>query len=330
MGRRFLQIIVLLFVLGSLGTGGVIGWVYSEFTRPGPLERETVVVVPSGGGVKSIATILAKQNIIRSALVFEWSARVLGDASGLQAGEFAFPAALSVREVIDILKAGKTVQRRLTVAEGLMSSQVVSQLNGTDGLEGILMVTPPEGSLLPETYYFSYGDDRQSIVDRMQHDMRAAMDRLWSTRSQGLPIETPDEAIILASIVEKETGVAAERARVAAVFINRLRLGMRLQSDPTVSYGITEGVSLLDRALSKTDLKTETPYNTYVIKGLPPGPIANPGLAAIEAVLRPAVTDELYFVADGSGGHAFAKTLDEHNRNVRKWRKIRAELNSGD
>lgn len=330
MGRRFLQIIVLLFVLGGLAAGGVAGWVYNEFTRPGPLERDTVIVVPSGGGVKSIATMLASKGVIRSAMVFEWGARVLDDAGSLRAGEFAFPASVSAREAVTVLKSGKTVQRRLTVAEGLLSSQVIAQLNSTDGLNGVLMMTPPEGSLLPETYYFSYGDDRQTIVDRMQRDMRAAIADLWRMRQDDLPINTPDEAVVLASIVEKETGIAAERARVAAVFINRLRLGMRLQSDPTVAYGITEGVELLDRALSKADLRGKTPYNTYVIKGLPPGPIANPGIAAIEAVLHPADTDDLYFVADGSGGHAFATTLDEHNRNVRKWRKLQSENNASE
>lgn len=329
MGKRFLQFAVLVIILALLAGGGVAGWVYSEFTRPGPLERDTAVVVPSGGGVKSIASILSSHDVVRNALVFEWGARFSGDAAKLRAGEFSFPAGISAREVMAILKSGKTVQRRLTVAEGLSSSQIVAQLNGTDGLRGILMVTPREGSLLPETYYFSYGDERQGIIDRMQQDMAAVVRDLWAGRQADLPLASPEEAIILASIVEKETGVAAERPRVAAVFINRLRLGMRLQSDPTVVYGITGTGEPLGRSLSKADLKAPTAYNTYVIDGLPPEPIANPGFAALKAVLHPAVSNDLYFVADGTGGHAFAETLEQHNRNVRKWRKIQAEENGG-
>lgn len=329
MGKRIIKIVILFIVLGLLAGGGVVGWVYSEFTRPGPLERDTVVVVPAGGGVKSIAAILLTHKVVRSAQVFEWGARVSGDAASLRAGEFSFPSGVSALGVVGILKSGKTVQRRLTIAEGLSSPQIIAQLNGTDGLDGALLTAPPEGSLLPETYYFSYGDSRQSIIERMRRDMDRTVRDLWATRQEGLPLETPGDAVILASIVEKETGISAERARVASVFINRLRLGMRLQSDPTVAFGVMADGMPLDRPLTKADLKTPTAYNTYVIPGLPPGPIANPGVAALQAVLHPINGDDLYFVADGTGGHAFAKTLEEHNRNVRRWRKVQAEQNNG-
>lgn len=329
MGKLILKISVLTIVLGLLGLGGIIGWGYSEFTRPGPLVRDTVVVVPSGRGVKSIAQLLAGKDVIRNAQVFEFGARVMDDAGRLRAGEFSFPVAASARDVVQILKAGKTVQRRLTVAEGLSSRQIVAQLNGTDGLGGVIMVTPPEGTLLPETYYFSYGDSRTDIVERMQQDMRKTVAQLWQERANGLPLKSVNEAVVLASIVEKETGITAERPRVAAVFINRLRRGMRLQSDPTVAYGLIENGEPVGRPLSKADLRNPTPYNTYVIDGLPPGPIANPGLASLQAVLHPMKTKDLYFVADGSGGHAFAETLDEHNANVRRWRKIQAQKNGG-
>ncbi len=328
-----LKIGIVLVLLGTVSFGGFAAWVYVELGRPGPLEQETIVVVPLGGGVKSIAYILAANGVVRNAQIFEFGARTMdmvGDVAGnLRAGEFAFPARISASDVIGILQAGKTVQRRLTVAEGLSSSQIVAQLNAADGLDGFVMITPPEGSLLPETYYFSYGDSRAVIIKRMQQAMRDALQDIWADRQYGLPIETPEQAVILASIVEKETGLAAERPRVAAVFINRLHRGMRLQSDPTVAYGLRETGGSLGRPLSKADLKAPTPYNTYVIKGLPPGPIANPGLDALLAVLHPDVTQDLYFVADGSGGHAFATTLDEHNKNVRRWRKLQAEQNDG-
>lgn len=328
-----LKIGIVLVLLGTLGCGGFAAWVYGEFTRPGPLEQEMTVVVPPGGGVKSIANILAANGIVRSAQIFELGARAMdmvGDVAGrLRAGEFAFPARISARDAAKLLQAGKTVQRRLTLAEGLSSSQIVAQLNATNGLDGFVMIIPSEGSLLPETYYFSHGDSRAAIIERMQQGMRDALGELWSDRQSGLPLKSPEQAVILASIVEKETGLAAERARVAGVFINRLRRGMRLQSDPTVAYGLTENGEALGRPLSKADLKTPTPYNTYVIAGLPPGPIANPGRDSLQAVLHPDVTQDLYFVADGSGGHAFARTLDEHNKNVRRWRKLQAEQDGG-
>ena len=231
--------------------------------------------------------------------------------------------------VINMLARGETVPRRLTVAEGLTVAEVFRLLAETDGLTGELPEPPPEGSLLPETYFYALGDERAELVRRMQHGMRRLLDELWPARAEALPLTDRQQALILASIVDKETGVAGERGAVAAVFYNRLRHGMRLQSDPTVIYGLTQGNGPLDRELTRADWLHDSPYNTYLIEGLPPGPIGNPGRAALEAVLNPDDVDYLYFVADGSGGHAFGRTLDEHNRNVARWRQIKNGRQSG-
>ena len=229
-----------------------------------------------------------------------------------------------MRDVIVKLQSGKTVVRRLTVPEGMTAAQLIQQLLTMEGLEGGIGRWPEDGALLPDTYNYSYGDSRQSILQRMAEAMDAYMQQRWSERSPSL-VRTPREALTLASIVEKETAIAAERPQIAAVFLNRLKRGMRLQSDPTVVYGLTRGTGGLGRALSRTDLQSDSPFNTYIVQGLPPAPICNPGRASIDAVLFPAKTSDLYFVADGSGGHVFAETLEEHNRNVARWRKIRPE-----
>jgi UPF0755 protein len=231
--------------------------------------------------------------------------------------------------VINMLARGETVARRLTVAEGLTVAEVFRLLAETEALSGELPEPPPEGSLLPETYFYALGDERAELVRRMQRGMRQLLDELWPARVRALPLADRQQALVLASIVDKETGVAGERGAVAAVFHNRLRRGMRLQSDPTVIYGLTEGNGPLDRELTRADWLHESPYNTYRIDGLPPGPIGNPGRAALEAALNPDEVDYLYFVADGSGGHAFGRTLDEHNRNVAKWRRLKNGRQSG-
>lgn len=323
MGRWFLRLASLAtsFLIVA-GLAAVWGW--SALREPGPLAEPANVVIPRGAGLEAIARQLAGSGVIADSTLFAIGAKVTGKARGLKAGEYRFPAAVSAYDALGIIERGETVVRRVTVAEGLTSAQVVDMLQGAEGLDGTVDEVPPEGSLLPETYHYSWGDDRPALVRRMRHSMESAVERLWAGRAEGLPLETPEQAVTLASIVERETGVPDERGLVAGVFINRLKRGMRLQSDPTVAYGIAGGDGL-DRALSRADLRSENPYNTYVVAGLPPGPICNPGLASLEAVLRPAETDYLYFVADGSGGHAFAKTLAEHNRNVRAWRKLRRE-----
>ena len=317
---------IFLFII-FVGVAGVGFWGYAEFVQPGPLPADKVVVIPRGVGIERIAITLARHNIIKVPIVLSMAARTIAADKSLQAGEFAFPKNVSPRGVLEILQSGKQVVRRLTIAEGLTKSEILKIIKNTEGLAGSVLVPVKEGELLPETYYFTFGDSRNALAKRMQDGMNKALVSLWASRPPNLPIKNIEEMLVLASIIEKETGRAAERARVAGVFVNRLRLNMRLQSDPTVSYGITRGERELGRALTRTDLKTPNPYNTYVIKGLPPGPIANPGRAALEAVLHPADTGELYFVADGSGGHAFARNLAEHNRNVAKWRKLQKSKN---
>ena len=256
-------------------------------------------------------------------LIFALGTRLFAGGRPLRAGEYRFPAGVSARAAMQRMLDGDSMQRRLVVAEGLTAVEVLALVAAAEGLEG---EAPPaaEGALLPETYFYSWGDERAPLVARMAAAMRETLAGLWAARAPGLPLDSAEAALTLASIVEKETALAAERPRVAAVFLNRLRRGMPLQSDPTVIYALTGGDGALDRPLLRADLAAPSPYNTYLNAGLPPGPIANPGRASIAAVLQPAETRELYFVADGQGGHAFAETLDEHNRNVAAWRKLRA------
>jgi len=294
------------------------------------MQKDKLVQACMRTRLEVIASKLTRAGVLSVPLVFRLGARLTGADKRLRAGEYAFAARISPRQTVALLESGKTVVRRLTVVEGLTTAEIIAQLRATDGLEGDLGPLPMEGTLLPETYHFSFGDTRPAIVERMAEAMRAALDDAWAARNRELPLKAPESVLILASIIEKETAVPQERARVAGVFINRLRKGMKLQSDPTVVYGLTKGKGPLGRPLTRVDLRTPSPYNTYLIAGLPPTPISNPGLASITAALNPARTDDLYFVADGSGGHVFARTLSEHNRNVARWRKWRAEQLQGD
>jgi UPF0755 protein len=286
-----------------------------------------LVVVPKGAGVSAIGDLMVRHGIVRSTLVFGAGARITGNAGALRAGEYQIPARASARTVMEILRSGKTYVRRLTAPEGTTTAQVVNLVAAAYGLVGEIGTTPTEGALLPNTYHYSWGDRRRDMIAGMERAMTETVASLWRERAEGLPIRTPREAVILASIVEKETGKPEERALIASVFYNRLRLGMALQSDPTVAYGRAVAAEnperVLGRPLTRKDLETPDPFNTYLNRGLPPQPICNPGRAALLAVLHPAPTDALYFVADGSGGHVFAKTLDEHNRNVARWRLLR-------
>ena len=319
---RFILPTITFFVLLALVAGGFFAWGYLQYTKPGPTIAETTVYIPPGSSVEAIANTLTQAGVIEDPLIFRLGVRLTRVDKALKAGEFAFPYGASAKVAAEVLISGKTVVHRLTIAEGLTSIEVFELLVAAGGLEKTFDV-PLEGSILPETYYYSYGDNRADLVERMVKAMDKSLNELWDERADALPLRSPAEALVLASIVEKETGVKDERGRVAGVFINRLRMGMRLQSGPTVAYGLSEGDGPLGRSLTRADLKVNNPYNTYLIKGLPPGPICNPGLAAIKAVLNPTATDDLYFVADGNGGHVFAKTLKEHNRNAAKWRKIR-------
>jgi UPF0755 protein len=317
-------LLVLFVLLAGAGVGaGIWGW--REYTAPGPLPTERHIVVERGEGTRSIARDLVDAGVIRHDWTFLAALRLRDVHGQLKAGEYAFPPGISLRGAIDKMIAGDTVVRRITLAEGLTVAEVLRRVGEAEGLTG----DPPavaEGRLLPDTYHYVWGESRAAVVERMRKAMDTALATVWESRPEDTPLATPDELLTLASIVEKETGVASERPRVAAVFLNRLRRGMKLQSDPTVIYAQTRGERPQDGPITRSDLQAEDPYNTYHVAGLPPGPIANPGLASLQAVVAPAETDDLYFVADGTGGHAFARTLAEHNRNVVRWRRLqRAE-----
>jgi len=320
---RFIEgVFLVVLVLGFL-VGGAVAWFWHAFNAAGPLTDEKVVVIPKGVGTAGIAKVLTDAGVIDDPLVFKLGARLtVADGQPLHAGEFKFPTAVSARGAIRVLIEGKAVLHRLTVAEGLTVAEIYAEIQATPQLDGPLPPPPPEGTLLPETYFFVLGDTRGQMVARMQSDMSTALTDLWAKRDPDVPLTSPEEAVILASVVEKETGKDDERPRVAAVFYNRMKKGMPLQSDPTIIYALTQGKAKLDRALTGSDLKLDSPYNSYTNTGLPPGPIANPGIAALKAVLHPMKTKELYFVADGTGGHAFAETLEQHQKNVAKWRKF--------
>ena len=319
--KRAALFLLILFLFVSASGASLYYWSYRTFHSPGKSGQAVRMVVPRGASLNRIAELLHEARAIDMPRVFVLAARLSGEGRAIKAGEYEFAADASQRSILTTLTLGRTVQRRITIPEGQSVDEVLALLNNMTALHGTASL-PREGSLLPETYRFELGDDRNTLIRRMTEAMNEAVSSLWSKRAKGLPLDNPEQAIILASIVEKETGNPEERARVAAVFLNRIRKGMRLQSDPTVVYGITRGHHPLGRAISRKDLATDTPYNTYRISGLPPSPICNPGRDAIAAVLNPIHTDELYFVADGTGGHAFAKTLAEHNRNVARWRRL--------
>ncbi|GFO83023.1 MAG: 4-amino-4-deoxychorismate lyase [Methyloceanibacter sp.] len=300
-----------------------------EFDRPGPLQVSTVFAVPKGASSRSIVNRLTDEGIISDRRIFLASIfyfmHLKGEGS-LKAGEYQFDKHATMREVLNTLVDGKTVQFKVTFPEGWTSQQIVTRLEANAELDGTVTEVPPEGSLLPDTYRFGTKDSKDDVLQRMTAAQEKFLAKVWEERDPDIMVKTPEEAVILASIVEKETGIAEERPRIASVFNNRLRKGMRLQSDPTIIYGIFGGSGMRDHPITKDELKQQTPYNTYQIDGLPPTPIGNPGRAAIEAVLKPAKTDDLYFVADGTGGHIFSSTLAEHNKNVAEWRKIEREI----
>jgi cell division protein YceG involved in septum cleavage len=291
----------------------------------GPLATDKVIYIAPGTEVVTIIDKLSKENVIDHPTMLKAALWVSRKWSKVKAGEYLFKAHVSHNEVIDTLVSGKQVLHSVTIPEGLTSEQIVERLRASEILAGELKEIPPEGSLLPETYRVTRGSSRSQIVRKMQREQEKVLDRVWKKRAKDLPLNSKYELLTLAAIVEKETGRADERSRVAAVFFNRLRKRMRLQSDPTIVYGLVGGKGTLGRPILRSEILKPTPYNTYVIPALPPGPIANPGLAALEATANPSKTDDLYFVADGTGGHAFAETLAGHNRNVARWRQIEKE-----
>lgn len=322
-GRWLPHLLLLIVAGGGIAAWGAYQWALGVHRGPGPLATETELAIPSGTGLRAIADRLSDAGVIAEPEIFVLMARLNESHTKLKAGEYRFAPGISQVAVLDKLIRNEVIERSVTIPEGLTSREVLALIVEAEGVEGDFGSPPPEGSLLPETYHYRRGVTVSEMVQRMRRAMDDALSESWAARAEGLPFDTPEEALTLASIVEKETGVDSERARVAAVFVNRLRKGMRLQSDPTVIFALTEGEVPLGRALTRQDWKVDHPYNTYVIGGLPPGPIANPGLDALKAVMDPLTTNELYFVANGTGGHSFAETLKEHNRNVAKWRKFK-------
>ena len=323
-------IVVGLFVLGGIGLA------QQQFTAPGPTTEPVALQVPAGSSVRDISQLLAEAGalpdsgvlgLLDGPAMFRMAARYSGKATELKFGEYELPAGASLEELVALLAKGGNVRHRVTVPEGMSVAMAVERIKAEEKLTGEVADLPPEGSLFPDTWDFQRGDSRQNVIARMQKRMDEVLDEAWAGRADGLPLASKRELLILASIVEKETR-PQEHGKVASVFINRLRRGMKLQTDPTVIYGITLGEAPLGRGLRRSELNARTPYNTYVIDGLPPTPIANPGRESIMAVANPEETDYLFFVADGTGGHAFATNLQDHNKNVAAWRKIERERNA--
>lgn len=319
----FVNFLMTITVLGVLIVGGIIYWGKQEFEKNGPLAKATTVIIPQGSNLAGIAGILERGNVIDNSWVFQGAVQVYRNQSKLKAGEYQFDPGVSMRTVMNEIVSGKAVYHSITLPEGWTSLQIVERVKADPILEGELNEVPAEGTLMPETYTFTRGTSRSDIIERMREAHRKVLAEAWESRRDDIPVKTPEEMLVLASLVEKETGRADERSRVASVFVNRLNKGMRLQSDPTILYGLYGGSAWTKaRTILKSELEKENSYNTYQIPALPPGPIANVGRAALEAVANPSVTSDLYFVADGTGGHAFAETYDDHRRNVRRWRDV--------
>ena len=298
---------------------------YESFISEGPLPTRKEIMIDKGMPLKQIANYLKQQGVIESPAIFVLGVRANGKGTDVKAGEYSIPAHASAKMVMDILTGGQTFIRKVLIPEGLTSYQIVQLLDKTEGLTGKVERIPEEGSLLPQTYYFSSGDTKEQIITRMQNEMQRTLDELWAKKEKNLLIKTPQEAVILASIVETETSKPQERAHIASVFFNRLAKKMRLQSDPTVIYALSHKTGIYKKQLWSNDLKIAHPYNTYYIYGLPPTAISNPGKEAIEAVLHPMDTKDLYFVANGTGGHSFAASYEQHQQNVNAWRRLKKQ-----
>src|SRR6201994_1272271 len=315
--------IITILLIGMLGTG--VAYYYGKKTieAPGPLQEDKTVVIPSRAGMTDIADVLQREGVIdNNRWAFIGAVFALKARGELKPGEYAFQKRASLRDVIGTIVEGKVVQHSVTVPEGLTSEQIVARLTDNDIFSGTIREIPREGTMLPETYKFPRGTTRDQVIQRMQAAQKRLVAEIWDHRSPDVPLKSPEQLVTLASIVEKETGKADERSRVAAVFVNRLQKKMKLQSDPTIIYGLVGGKGTLGRPIKRSEILQPSPYNTYVIDGLPPGPIANPGRASLEAVANPARTRDLFFVADGTGGHAFTETYGEHQKNVAKLRTM--------
>jgi UPF0755 protein len=322
----FFNRLMTFLLIASIITAALFYIVRRQFDQPGPLAYPTVFVVPHGQGVSAIARRLEQEGIINDRWTFFIASRYFKVHDKIKAGEYNIKVNASLRDVLDTLVEGKSILNSVAIPEGLTSYQIIEKLRADPGLAGDIVEIPPEGSLLPDTYRFAKGTSREELIRRMQGEQKKFLENLWPTRSRELQAWKPEDIINIAAIVEKEASKADERPRVAAVYWNRLKKGMPLQADPTIIYGASNGKGTLGRGISKSELQDEdNPYNTYRNKGLPPTPIANPGRAAIEAALNPAKTSDLFFVADGTGGHAFAENYADHQRNVAKWRQIEKE-----
>ncbi len=320
----FMNFIMSAIVLVTIGAGLAVWYGKSVFDGPGPSRENDTVLIKPNTGVNEIALLLERNRLISDANIFRIGVRAYGNESALKAGEYEVKAGASMREIMELLKSGKSVLYSLTLPEGLTVEQAFARIATNEALTGEMPAEmPPEGALIADTQRVTRGTSRKEVISKMIAEQQELVETIWARRSPDLPLKDINEFVTLASIVEKETGIADERSRVAAVFINRLKKGMRLQSDPTIVYGIYGGKGKpADKPITRSDIDKPTPYNTYAINGLPPTPIANPGRAALEAVANPSKTDDLYFVADGTGGHVFAATLEEHNENVARWRAI--------
>lgn len=315
-----LNAVFTILIIVAVAVGGALYAGKLRYEDEGPLTEDKVVNIPRGLGIRDIADLLVREGVIDQPWTFIGGVVVLKAKDDLKYGEYQFTKQASLRDVIGTIIEGKVVQHQMTIPEGLTSEQIVQRLLENDILAGNIREMPREGSLLPETYKFTRGMTREQIIQRMQQSQKRLLQEIWDHRAADLPIKTPEQLVTLASIVEKETGRPEERSRVASVFVNRLKQRMRLQSDPTIIYGLVGGKGTLGRPILRSEIDQPTPYNTYVIDGLPPGPIANPGRASLEAAANPARTKELFFVADGSGGHAFSESLADHQRNVARLR----------
>jgi UPF0755 protein len=322
-GNAIITIVLVLMI----GVGG--GYIYGrqKIEAPGPLQDDKIVNIPARAGMTDIAEILQREGVIdNNRWAFIGSVFALKARSELKPGEYSFQKNASLRDVIGTIVEGKVVQHAVTIPEGLTSEQIVARLTDNDIFAGTVREIPREGTLLPETYKFPRGTTREQVIQRMQQTQKRVLAEIWERRNADIPVKTPEQLITLASIVEKETGKADERSRVAAVFVNRLRQKIKLQSDPTIIYGLVGGKGTLGRPIKRSEIQQPSPYNTYVIEGLPPGPIANPGRASLEAAANPARTRDLFFVADGTGGHAFTETYDQHQKNVAKLRASEKQI----
>ncbi|HLZ02201.1 MAG TPA: endolytic transglycosylase MltG [Bradyrhizobium sp.] len=319
--------IITIVLLALIGAGAVYYYGNQVLDSPGPLQQDKVVNIPSRAGKRDIADVLQREGVIDvNPWLFIGGVFAMKASSGLKPGEYSFQKNASLRAVIATIVEGKVVQHAVTIPEGLTSEQIVAKLADNDIFTGSVHEIPREGTLLPETYKFPRGTTRDHVIQRMQQAQKRVVAEIWERRSPDLPLKTPEELVTLASIVEKETGKTDERSRVAAVFVNRLKQKIKLQSDPTIIYGLVGGKGTLGRPIKRSEITQPSPYNTYVIDGLPPGPISNPGRASLEATANPARTRDLYFVADGTGGHTFSETYDQHQKNVAKLRAMEKQV----